>query len=133
MDKIKEAKKLDKDTSTQEEVDKLTKEIKDLREKIVTDKEELKKKIDELEKAISDKLCKSEACKTLLKEAKDLYDKYFILKEEMFNMIKRIDDLLEKEKRITNPNTGIKTYSLVILFIIFVSYIVVKKKKNYVR
>ena len=133
IDKIKEAKDLDRNTSTQEEVDKITKEIKDLREKIVTDKEELKKKIEELEKAISDKLCKSEACNTLLKEAKDLYDKDFILKEDMFNMIKRIDDLLDKEKRITNPNTGIKTYSLVILFIIFISYIVFKKKKSYIR
>ena len=133
IDKIKEAKDLDRNISTQEEVDKITKEIKELREKIVTDKEELKKKIEELEKAISDKLCKSEACKTLLKEAKDLYDKDFILKEEMFNMIKRIDDLLDKEKRITNPNTGIKTYSLVILFIIFISYIVFKKKKSYIR
>ena len=130
IDKIKEAKDLDRNTSTQEEVDKITKDIKDLREKIVTDKEELKKKIEELEKAISDKLCKSEACKTLLKEAKDLYDKDFILKEEMFNMIKRIDDLLDKEKRITNPNTGIKTYSLIILLIIFVSYLVFKKKKK---
>ncbi len=133
IDKIKEAKDLDRDTSTQEEVDKITKEIKDLREKIVTDKEELKKKIEELEQSINDKLCKSEACKTLLKEAKDLYDKDFILKEEMFNMIKRIDDLLDKEKRITNPKTGIKTYSLVILFIIFISYIVFKKKKSYIR
>ena len=133
IDKIKEAKDLDRNTSTQEEVDKLTKEIKDLREKIVIDKEELKKKIEELEKAISDKLCKSEACKTLLKEAKDLYNKDFILKEEMFNMIKRIDDLLDKEKRITNPNTGIKTYSLIILFIIFISYKLIKKKKSYIR
>ena len=133
IDKIKEAKDLDRNTSTQEEVDKITKEIKDLREKIVTDKEELKKKIEELEKAISDKLCKSEECKKLLKEAKDLYDKDFILKEEMFNMIKRIDDLLDKEKRITNPNTGIKTYSLIILFIIFISYKLIKKKKNYIR
>ena len=130
IDKIKEAKDLDRNTSTQEEVDKLTKEIKDLREKIVIDKEELKKKIEELEKAISDKLCKGEACKTLLKEAKDLYNKDFILKEEMFNMIKRIDDLLDKEKRITNPNTGIKTYSLLILVIIFISYLVFKKKKK---
>ena len=133
IDKIKEAKDLDRNTSTQEEVDKLTKEIKDLREKIVIDKEELKKKIEELEKAISDKLCKGEACKTLLKEAKDLYNKDFILKEEMFNMIKRIDELLDKEKRITNPNTGIKTYSLIILFIIFISYKLIKKKKNYIR
>ena len=130
IDKIKEAKDLDRNTSTQEQVDKLTKEIKDLREKIVTDKEELKKKIEELEKAISDKLCKSEECKKLLKEAKDLYDKDFILKEDMFNMIKRIDDLLDKEKRITNPNTGIKTYSLLILVIIFISYLVFKKKKK---
>ena len=133
IDKIKEAKDLDRNISTQEEVDKITKEIKELREKIVTDKEELKKKIEELEKAISDKLCKSEACKTLLKEAKDLYNKDFILKEEMFNMIKRIDDLLDKEKRITNPNTGIKTYSLIIIFIIFISYKLIKKKKNYIR
>ena len=130
IDKIKEAKDLDRNTSTQEEVDKITKEIKDLREKIVTDKEKLKKKIEELEKAISDKLCKSEECKKLLKEAKDLYDKDFILKEDMFNMIKRIDDLLDKEKRITNPNTGIKTYSLVILLIIFISYMVFKKNKK---
>ena len=130
IDKIKEAKDLDRNISTQEEVDKITKEIKELREKIVTDKEELKKKIEELEKAISDKLCKSEACKTLLKEAKDLYNKDFILKEEMFNMIKRIDDLLDKEKRITNPNTGIKTYSLIILLIIFISYLVFKKNKK---
>ena len=130
IDKIKEAKDLDRNISTQEEVDKITKEIKELREKIVTDKEELKKKIEELEKAISDKLCKNEECKKLLKEAKDLYNKDFILKEEMFNMIKRIDDLLDKEKRITNPNTGIKTYSLIILLIIFVSYLVFKKKKK---
>ena len=130
IDKIKEAKKLDRNISTQEEVDKITKEIKDLREKIATDKEELKKKIEELEQSISDNICKSEACNTLLKEAKDLYDKEFILKEEMFNMIKRIDDLLDKEKRITNPNTGIKTYSLIILLIIFVSYLVFKKKKK---
>ena len=133
IDKIKEAKDLDRDTSTQEEVDKITKEIKDLREKIVTDKEELKKKIEELEKAISDKLCKSESCKTLLNESKSLYDKTLISKKEMFDMIDKIDDLLDKEKRITNPNTGIKTYSLIIVFIIFISYLVFKKKKSYIR
>ena len=133
IDKIKEAKDLDRNTSTQEEVDKITKEIKDLREKIVTDKEELKKKIEELEKAISDKLCKSEECKTLLKEAKDLYNKDFILKEEMFNMIKRIDNLLSRKESFINPKTGIKTYSLVIVLLIIISYIVFKKKKSYIR
>ena len=32
-----------------------------------------------------------------------------------------------------NPNTGIKTYSLVIVLIIFISYLVFKKKKSYIR
>ena len=133
IDKIKEAKDLDRNTTTQEEVDKLTKEIKDLREKIVIDKEELKKKIEELEKAISDKLCKSEACNTLLKEAKDLYNKESFTKKEMLDMIEKLDNLLSSKESLVNPKTGIKTYSLIILFIIFVSYIVVKKNKNYIR
>ena len=51
-DKIKEAKDLDRDTSTQEEVDKLTKDIKNLRDKLVINKSKLKDKIDELEKKI---------------------------------------------------------------------------------
>ena len=133
IDKIKEAKDLDRNTTTQEEVDKLTKEIKDLREKIVTDKEELKKKIEELEKAISDKLCKSEACKTLLKQAKDLYDKESFTKKEMLDMIEKLDNLLSRKESFINPKTGIKTYSLVIVLLIIISYIVFKKKKSYIR
>ena len=133
IDKIKEAKDLDRNTSTQEQVDKLTKEIKDLREKIVTDKEELKKKIEELEKAISDKLCKSEACKTLLKQAKDLYDKESFTKKEMLDMIEKLDNLLSRKESFINPKTGIKTYSLVIVLLIIISYIVFKKKKSYIR
>ena len=39
----------------------------------------------------------------------------------------------EEEKNINNPNTGIKTYSLVILLIILISYLVFKKKKSYIR
>ena len=131
IDKIKEAKDLDRNTATQEEVDKLTKEIKELREKIIIDKTKLKEKIKELEQSISDKLCKSEECKTLLNESKSLYDKTLISKKEMFDMIDKIDDVLKKN--INNPNTGIKTYSLVILFIILISYIVFKKKKSYIR
>ena len=131
IDKIKEAKDLDRNNATQEEVDKLTKEIKELREKIIIDKTKLKEKIKELEQSISDKLCKSEECKTLLNESKSLYDKTLISKKEMFDMIDKIDDVLKKN--INNPNTGIKTYSLVILFIIFVSYLVFKKHKNYIR
>ena len=131
IDKIKEAKDLDRNTATQEEVDKLTKEIKELREKIIIDKTKLKEKIKELEQSISDKLCKSEACKTLLNESKSLYDKTLISKKEMLDMIDKIDDVLKNN--MNNPNTGIKTYSLVILFIIFISYIVFKKKKSYIR
>ena len=133
IDKIKEAKDLDRATSTQEEVDKITKEIKELREKIATDKEELKKKIEELEKAISDKLCKSEACKTLLKQAKDLYDKESFTKKEMLDMIEKLDNLLSRKESFINPKTGIKTYSLVIVLLIIISYIVFKKKKSYIR
>ena len=131
IDKIKEAKDLDRNTATQEEVDKITKEIKDLREKIIIDKTKLKEKIKELEKAISDNICKSEACKTLLNESKSLYDKTLISKKEMFDMIDKIDDVLKNN--MNNPNTGIKTYSLIILFIILISYIVFKKHKNYIR
>ena len=131
IDKIKEAKDLDRNTATQEEVDKLTKEIKELREKIIIDKTKLKEKIKELEQSISDKLCKSEECKTLLNESKSLYDKTLISKKEMLDMIDKIDDVLKNN--MNNPNTGIKTYSLVILFIIFISYIVFKKKKSYIR
>ena len=133
IDKIKEAKDLDRATSTQEEVDKITKEIKELREKIATDKEELKKKIEELEKAISDKLCKSEACKTLLKQAKDLYDKESFTKKEMLDMIEKLDNLLSRKESFINHKTGIKTYSLVIVLLIIISYIVFKKKKSYIR
>ena len=131
IDKIKEAKDLDRNTSTQEEVDKITKEIKELREKIIIDKTKLKEKIKELEQSINDKLCKSEACKTLLNESKSLYDKTLISKKEMFDMIDKIDDVLKNN--MNNPKTGIKTYSLIILFIIVISYIVFKKKKSYIR
>ena len=131
IDKIKEAKDLDRNTATQEEVDKLTKEIKDLREKIIIDKTKLKEKIKELEQSISDKLCKSEECKTLLNESKSLYDKTLISKKEMLDMIDKIDDVLKNN--MNNPKTGIKTYSLVILFIILISYLVFKKNKNYIR
>ena len=80
-EKLEEAKNLNRDTAIQEEVDKLTKEIKELRDKLIIDNNKKQ----------------------------------------------------EEEKNINNPNTGIKTYSLVILFIILISYIVFKKKKSYIR
>ena len=81
IDKIKEAKDLDRNTSTQEEVDKLTKEIKDLRDKLIIDNNKKQ----------------------------------------------------EENKDINNPKTGIKTYSLVIVLLIIISYLIFKKHKNYIR
>ena len=132
-DKIKEAKNLDRNTSTQEEVDKLTKDIKDLRDKLVINKSKLKDKIDELEKKIEDNSCREEECKKVLHLAKDLYNKESFTKKEMLDMIENIDNLLNRKGSLLNPKTGIKTYSLIILFIIFVSYLVFKKHKNYIR
>ena len=80
-EKLEEAKNLNRDTAIQEEVDKLTKEIKELRDKLIIDNNKKQ----------------------------------------------------EEEKNINNPNTGIKTYSLIILFIIFISYLIFKKKKSYIR
>ena len=132
-DKIKEAKNLDRNTSTQEEVDKLTKDIKDLRDKLVINKSKLKDKIDELEKKIEDNSCREEDCKKVLHLAKDLYNKESFTKKEMLDMIEKLDNLLNRKGSLLNPKTGIKTYSLVILFIIFISYLVFKKHKNYIR
>ena len=53
------------------------------------------------------------------KEINKLRDKLIIRTEE--------EKELEKEN-IKNPKTGLKTYSLIILFIIFVSYILINKK-----
>ena len=132
-DKIKEVKDLDRNTSTQEEVDKLTKDIKDLRDKLVINKSKLKDKIDELEKKIEDNSCREEECKKILHLAKDLYNKESFTKKEMLDMIENIDNLLNRKVNLLNPKTGIKTYSLVILFIIFVSYLAFNKHKNYIR
>ena len=132
-DKIKEAKNLDRNTSTQEEVDKLTKDIKDLRDKLVINKSKLKDKIDELEKKIEDNSCREEDCKKVLHLAEDLYNKESFTKKEMLDMIENIDNLLNRKGSLLNPKTGIKTYSLIILFIIFISYLVFKKHKNYIR
>ena len=80
-EKLEEAKKLNRDTAKQEEVDKLTKTIKELRDKLIIDNNKKQ----------------------------------------------------EENKDINNPKTGIKTYSLVIILLIIISYIVFKKKKSYVR
>ena len=132
-DKIKEAKDMSKDTSTQEEVDKLTKDIKDLRAKLVINKTKLKEKIKDVEEVIDSGKYNEEEFQKLLKQAKDLYNKDSFTKKEMLDMIEKLDDLLNRKGSFINPKTGIKTYSLVILFIILISYKLIKKKKSFVR
>ena len=131
--KIEEAKNLNRDTSTQAEVDKITKDIKDLRDKLVINKSKLKEKIKDLEEVLDSGKYNEEEFQKLLKQAKDLYNKESFTKKEMLDIIENIDNLLSIKESLVNPKTGIKTYSLIILFIIFVSYIVVKRNKNYVR
>ena len=132
-DKIKEAKDMSKDTSTQEEVDEMTKAIKKMRSKLSINKTKLKEKIKDVEEVLDSGKYNEEEFLKLLKQAKDLYDKESFTKKEMLDMIEKLDNLLSRKGSLLNPKTGIKTYSLIIIFIIFVSYLVFKKKKNYIR
>ena len=132
-DKIKEAKDMSKYTSTQEEVDEMTKVIKKMRSKLSINKTKLKEKIKDVEEVIDGGKYNEEEFQKLLKQAKDLYNKDSFTKKEMLDMIEKLDDLLNRKGSFINPQTGIKTYSLVILFIILISYILIKKKKSFVR
>ena len=75
-DKIEEANKMNRDTSTQQEVDDMTRIIKDLRDKLELDKKKLKDKIDELDKKIDDGKCLSEECKKTSEKAKNGYNDF---------------------------------------------------------
>ena len=132
-DKIKEAKDMSKDTSTQEEVDEMTKAIKKMRSKLSINKTKLKEKIKDVEEVIDSGKYNEEEFQKLLKQAKDLYDKESFTKKEMLDMIEKLDNLLSRKESLVNPKTGIKTYSLIILFIILISYKLIKKKKSFVR
>ena len=132
-DKIEEAKNMSRDTSTQSEVDDMTRIIKDLRDKLKINKEKLKEKIEELEKKIDEGKCLNEECKKTLEDAKDLYNKSSITKEEMLNMIARINNLLNKNETIVNPKTGVATYLFILILIIIISVVLFKRKKNYIR
>ena len=107
--------------------------IKALRNKLKINKNKLKSKIKDVEEVLDSGKYNEEEFLKLLKQAKDLYDKESFTKKEMLDMIEKLDDLLSRKESLVNPKTGIKTYSLVIVFIIFVSYLVFKKKKSYIR
>ncbi|MBF0987143.1 MAG: hypothetical protein HXK72_02245 [Clostridiales bacterium] len=132
-EKIEEAKNMSRDTSTQSEVDDMTRIIKDLRDKLKINKEKLKEKIEELEKKIDEGKCLNEECKKTLEDAKDLYNKSSITKEEMLNMIAKINSLLNKNETIVNPKTGVATYLFILILIIIISVVLFKRKKNYIR
>ena len=132
-DKIKEAKDMSKDTSTQEEVDEMKTTIKTLRNKLKINKNKLKSKIKDVEEVLDSGKYNEEEFLKLLKQAKDLYNKDSFTKKEMLDMIEKLDDLLSRKESLVNPKTGIKTYSLVIVLLIIISYIVFKKKKSYIR
>ena len=132
-DKIKEAKDMSKDTSTQEEVDEMKTTIKTLRNKLKINKKKLKSKIKDVEEVLDSGKYNEEEFLKLLKQAKDLYDKDSFTKKEMLDMIEKLDNLLSRKESLVNPKTGIKTYSLVIVLLIIISYKLIKKNKNYVR
>ena len=132
-DKIKEAKDMSKDTSTQEEVDEMKTTIKTLRNKLKINKKKLKSKIKDVEEVLDSSKYNEEEFLKLLKQAKDLCDKESFTKKEMLDMIEKLDNLLNRKESLVNPKTGIKTYSLIILFIIMISIFIFKKKKNYIR
>ena len=133
---IKEAKNLSRDTARQYGVYTLWKDLVDKRESLKLDKTKFLNQIEEINEKLSNIKCIDNECSYIKDKISELYNeslscKYLTI-EEIKEIIDKANKLL-KNYKFTNPNTGIKTYSLIILFIIFISYIVFKKKKSYIR
>ena len=133
-----EAKNLNIDTSTQKEVDAMVDKI--LNEKFFVmyydeTNNKLKEKIKELKEQLDNGQCEEE-CSYIKDKILFLYNEFgdcdSIIIREMIETIEIAKDLFKKSS-LKNPKTGIKTYSLVIVLIIFISYLVFKKKKSYIR
>ena len=135
--KIEEAKNLNRDTATQfTEVDQLLINLVDKRKSLKLDKTKFLNQIEEINEKLSNVKCIDNECSYIKDKISELYNeslscKYLTI-EEIKEIINKANKLL-KNYKFTNPNTGIKTYSLVILLIIFISYLVFKKKKSYIR
>ena len=135
IETIEEAKKLSRDSSTQQEVD-------DIREKLFYSKnfypDSLNEKIAEIQEKIEHVDCNDEECNYIKNKIFELYSESemdfckYITIEEIIETIDKAKNLL-KNSTFKNPKTGIKTYGLVILFIILISYKLIKKKKSYIR
>ena len=134
-DKIEEANKMNRDTSTQQEVDDMTRIIKDLRDKLELDKKKLKDKIDELDKKIDDGKCLSEECKKTSEKAKNGYNNPNLTKDEYVQLINEINAVLQKNDNIKNPRTSSSQFIIVIIvsLILVVGYIMLKTNKSYLR
>ena len=134
-DKIEEAKKISRDTATQTEVDDMTRIIKELRDKLALNKEKLKEKIDELDKAIDSGKCLSEECKKTSEKAKNGYNNPNLTKDEYKQIINEINAVLQKNDSIKNPRTSSSQFIIVIIasVILVVGYIMLKTKKSYLR
>ena len=133
---IKEAKNLSRDTATQQEVDNSVYSLNEVKKYLINDKTKLKEKIKELKEQLDNGQCEEEECSYIKDKILYLYNEEGICDsvtiEELIETIEIAKDLFKKSS-FTNPKTGIKTYSLVILFIIFISYKLIKKKKSYIR
>ena len=103
---------------------------------VINDKTKLKEKIKELKEQLDNGQCQEEECSYIKNKILFLYNEFgdcdSVTIEEMIETIELSKDLFKKSS-LKNPKTGINTYSLVILLIIFISYIVFKKKKSFVR
>ena len=139
LELIKAAKNLSRDTATQEEVNELWKDLLYKRESLKFNKFAKIKFLDQIEE-INEKLsnvkCTDDECSYIKEKILELYNESlsceYLTIEEIKEIINKANKLL-KNYKFTNPNTGIKTYSLIIVLVIIISYLVFKKKKSYIR
>jgi len=139
LELIKKAKNLSRDTAIQEEVNELWQDLVYKRESLKFDKFDKTKflnQIEEINEKLSNVKCTDDECSYIKNKILELYNESlsceYLTIEEIIEIINKANKLL-KNSKFTNPKTGIKTYSLIILFIIFISYKLIKKKKSYIR
>ena len=135
---IEEAKNLNRDTATQTEVNNMVVDIVNVKSSVMYDvpKAKLKEKIKELKEQLDNGQCEEEECSYIKDKILFLYSEEGICDsvsiKELIETVEISKDLFKKTS-LKNPKTGIKTYSLIILFIILISYKLIKKNKNYIR
>ena len=136
LESIKAAKNLSRDTATQQEVDNRVYSLNEVKKYLINDKTKLKEQIKELKEQLDNGQCEEEECSYIKDKILFLYSEEGICDsvsiKELIETVEISKDLFKKTS-LKNPKTGIKTYSLIILFIILISYKLIKKKKSYIR